>query len=51
MPALRQKGFEDVNLKPDHVLLCHIPGGQIKADETGEPETRHCNFEMVRRIA
>lgn len=48
--ALAAAGFEDSNLKPDHVLLSHIPGGNIKADERGEYELRHCNFEFVRLI-
>jgi hypothetical protein len=47
---LREAGFVDLNLKADHVLLSHIPGGPIKLEEDGTEELRHCNFELVARI-
>ncbi|MEI8196775.1 MAG: hypothetical protein WCI73_12825 [Phycisphaerae bacterium] len=49
--ALARAGFVDLNLKADHILLSYIPDGPIKIREDGYPETRQCNFELVRRIA
>jgi hypothetical protein len=48
---LAAAGFEDVNLKADHILLLFIPGGSIRRDASGEFELRHCNLEMVRKIS
>ncbi len=48
---LAAAGFEDLNLKGDHILLSYIPEGPLKLDEHGFLELRHCNFELVRRIA
>ena len=48
--ALAAAGYEDVNLKGDHILLSFIPGGAIKRDAGGEFELRQCNLEMVRRL-
>ncbi len=48
---LAEAGFEDVSLRPDHFLLSYRPGGSLKKTAGGEVETRHCNMEMVRRIA
>ena len=47
---LAAAGYEDVNLKGDHILLSIIPGGAIKRDANGDFELRQCNLEMVRRI-
>ena len=47
---LAEAGFVDLNLKADHILLSYIPDGPIKLTEDGYPETRQCNFELVRRI-
>jgi len=48
---LTRAGFEDLNLKPDHILLSYIPEGPLKYTADGFPELRHCNFELVRKIA
>jgi hypothetical protein len=47
---LARAGFEDLNLKADHILLSFRLGGSIKRDAEGRIELRHCNMEMVRRI-
>jgi len=47
---LAAAGYEDLNPDFDHILLSFIPGGAIKRNPTGQIETRHCNFEFVRRI-
>ena len=44
-------GFEDLDLKTDHVLLSHIPGGAVKLEADGTEELRHCNFELVLRVS
>ncbi len=43
-------GFEDLNLKPDHLILSFGPDNKMVKDERGRPELRLCNFELVRRI-
>lgn len=48
---LAAAGFEDLNLKPDHVIISIGPDGKIVVDETGKPELRLCNFELVRKFA
>jgi hypothetical protein len=47
---LAAAGFEDMMLKPDHVLICYVPSGSIKTDSKGEVETRQCSFEMMREL-
>ena len=47
---LRAAGYEDLSPDFDHILLSFIPEGAIKRDAGGQIETRHCNFELVRRI-
>jgi hypothetical protein len=47
---LQAAGFVDLDLKPDHILLSYIPGGAVKIDAEGHEETRHCNFELVKRL-
>jgi hypothetical protein len=44
-------GLEDLNLKPDHLLLCFDFENRLVLDEAGKPEVRLCNFELVRRMA
>ena len=46
--TLAAAGFEDLNLKGDHILLSYIPEGAVKTNKDGQPELRHCNFELVR---
>jgi len=43
-------GFEDLRLKPDHLLVSLDPDKQLVRDTFGKPEVRLCNFELVRRI-
>jgi hypothetical protein len=44
-------GFEDLNLKPDHLLISFDPTHRLVVDSLGKPELRLCNFEFVRRKA
>src|SRR5581483_10664485 len=46
---LAQCGFEDLNPKPDHLLLCFDSENRLVLDENGLPEVRLCNFELIRR--
>jgi len=46
---LAAAGYEDLNLEPEHILLTYDPASGFKSDANGRIETRHCNFEMVRR--
>ena len=45
---LAQCGLEDLNLKPDHLLISFDPKGKLVRDTAGKPEVRLCNFEFVR---
>jgi hypothetical protein len=47
---LRRAGFEDLNLKADHLLISFTPDHQMVTDTFGKPDFRLCNFELVRRI-
>ena len=42
-------GFEDLNLKPDHLLISFDADRNLVRDTMGKPELRLCNFELVRR--
>ncbi len=46
---LAQCGLEDLNLKPDHLLISFDPRQELVLDAAGKPEVRLCNFELVRR--
>jgi hypothetical protein len=46
---LAQCGLEDLNLKPDHLLISFDPEQKLVLDSAGKPEVRLCNFELVRR--
>jgi len=46
---LAQCGLEDLNLKPDHLLISFDPKQKLVLDTLGKPEVRLCNFEFVRR--
>jgi hypothetical protein len=41
-------GLEDLNLKPDHLLVSFDVNGKVVLDDAGKPEVRLCNFEFVR---
>jgi hypothetical protein len=45
---LAQCGLEDLNLKPDHLLISFDPNQKLVRDSAGKPEVRLCNFELVR---
>jgi len=47
---LARCGFEDLNPKPDHLLLSFDPAQKLVVDSLGKPEARLCNFELVRRL-
>jgi hypothetical protein len=42
-------GFQDFNLKPDHLLISFDPAQKLVLDTMGKPELRLCNFELIRR--
>ncbi|MGO8836159.1 MAG: hypothetical protein ACLQAH_17525 [Limisphaerales bacterium] len=42
-------GFEDLNPKPDHLLISFDAGQKLVLDTLGKPELRLCNFELIRR--
>jgi len=46
---LERCGFEDLNAKPDHLLISFDAGQQLVRDTMGKPELRLCNFELIRR--
>ncbi len=46
---LARCGFEDLNPKPDHLLLSFDPSNRLVMGSLGKPEARLCNFELVRR--
>jgi len=48
--VLAEAGYDDVNLRGEHIVLSYRPGGSFKTDEAGQIELRHCNFEFVRRL-
>jgi len=45
-----QCGFEDLNPKPDHLLISFDPAQKLVLDSAGKPEVRRCNFELIRRL-
>jgi hypothetical protein len=47
---LSRCGLEDLNPKPDHLLVSFDAEKRLVVDETGRPEVRLCNFELVRRV-
>jgi hypothetical protein len=47
---LQQCGFEDLNLKPDHLLISFTPDNELVKDTLGKPQLRLCNFELVRHV-
>jgi len=48
---LARCGLEDLNLKPDHLLISFDSEHHLVLDTFGKPEVRLCNFELVRPIA
>lgn len=47
---LQYKGFEDYNLKSDHLLITFSPEGELLYESSGKPEVRICNFELLKPI-
>jgi len=47
---LRAVGIEDLNLRGNHLLLSLDSGGRLVRDADGQPHTRICNFELLRRL-
>jgi hypothetical protein len=46
---LARCGFEDLNPKPDHLLISFDPSEKLVMGSLGKPEVRLCNFELIRR--
>ncbi len=42
-------GFDDLNLRPHHLLISFDPAQKLVLDTMGKPEVRLCNFELIRR--
>jgi hypothetical protein len=47
---LARCGFEDLNPKPDHLLISFDSSEKLVPGPQGKPEVRLCNFELVRRL-
>ncbi len=47
---LTEAGFEDLNFKSSHLLLSLDQNGSLIIDDSGMPEERICNFELIRRL-
>jgi hypothetical protein len=47
---LRRCGFEDLNPKPDHLLISFDAEDKLVLGSLGKPEVRLCNFEFIRRL-
>lgn len=43
-------GFEDLRLKPDHLLISISPDKKLVKDTLGKLQFRLCNFELVRKL-
>jgi hypothetical protein len=48
---LARCGFEDLNPKPDHLLVSLQPREESETGASGGAEARLCNFELIRPIA
>jgi hypothetical protein len=46
---LARCGFDDLNLRPHHLLISFDPAQKLVLDTHSKPEVRLCNFELVRR--
>lgn len=46
---MERAGFQDLNLKPDHLLLSFSEDGKMAMDTAGKPQVRLCNLELIRR--
>ncbi|MBI5387796.1 MAG: hypothetical protein HZA90_24300 [Verrucomicrobia bacterium] len=48
---LSRAGFEDLRLKPDHLLISFNPEKKLVHDTMGKVDFRLCNFELLRKVA
>jgi hypothetical protein len=48
--SLVRCGFEDLNPKPDHLLLSYDSDQKLVRGDADKPEVRLCNFELIRRL-
>ncbi len=46
---LERLGFDELNLSDHHILISVDESGRILYDDTGTPELRICNFDLIRR--
>jgi len=46
---LARCGYQDLNPKPDHLLISFDPAEKLVMESMDKPEARLCNFELVRR--
>jgi hypothetical protein len=46
---MAEQGFEDLKLKPDHLLLSIAPDDSLVTGAQGWPQVRLCNLELVRK--
>jgi hypothetical protein len=47
---LARCGFEDLNPKPDHLLISFDAADQMVIGTSGKPEAHLCNFELIRPL-
>lgn len=47
---LKRLGYEDLNLRGNHIMLSVDSKGIIVVDKNNDPELRVCNFEFLRKI-
>lgn len=47
---LAQVGFEDIDLRGNHIMLSFDKSGRLVGKGSSTPEVRICNFEFLRRI-
>ena len=48
---LRQRGYEHLRLKPDHLLISFDPENRLVHDTFGKPAVRLCQFDLIRKIS
>lgn len=47
---LRRLGFEDLDLRGNHLLISFDNKGKIVMNKRGKPEIRICNFEFIKKL-
>jgi len=48
---LAEVGYEDINLRGNHIMLSFDKSGRLVGKGSNNPEVRICNFEFLRRIS